>query len=349
MKHTTIITRRLTPFILLFLALFLAACSSTVGGQKGTPQWIDSDSKKFPKAMYLVGQGMGDNASDAKDRARSDLAKQFEVAVVEQSQQSQNFSSSSVGGVAQQSLEQRISRQLLTRTSRTLEGVEIAEQWQNKDSGQYYALAILSRPRAQRQFEQKIRALDDQAQQSLQQAELENDNLIKAANVHKAIKAQQQRLVVQSSLQVVDSSGRGKPPTISLAELVRSRETLLAKVRMYSRSDATGSVTNENLEKIMAAAVAGAGFSHADKTVASYHLVLELALDPGIMERGWYWARGTVQVILLSPDGKEIGVQRWPIKASATTSERANQRLLTEIDAILKKNLRQTLLGFVLQ
>jgi hypothetical protein len=54
-------------------------------------------------------------------------------------------------------------------------------------------------------------------------------------------------------------------------------------------------------------------------------------------------------VTLLRPDGKEIGVQRWPLKASATTLERANQRLVTEIDAILKKNLRQTLLSFVLQ
>jgi hypothetical protein len=136
---------------------------------------------------------------------------------------------------------------------------------------------------------------------------------------------------------------------MSLAELVRSREVLLSKVTVYSRSDVKGGVADKNLEKILAAAIAGAGLRHADEGAASYHLLLELALDPGIMERGWYWGRGTIQVTLLKPDGKEIGVQRWPIKVSATTPERANQRLVTEVDAILKKNLRETLLSFVLQ
>ena len=330
----------------MLLCLFAAACASTPGGDGGRPDWIDGQSKKYPPALYLSGQGSALTLQDAKDRARSELAKQFEVAVRERSQQSQTFSSQQAGGETMQSLDQKISRQLLTYTSRSLQGVQIAEQWRDEANDEHHALAVLSRGRARHQFEQKIGALDDQSRQRLRQAEVENALLKRAAFVQQAIAAQQQRVVVQSSLQVADASGRGIPPDMSLAELERSRDALLDRITLLPT--ASGEMAPDLID-LLSAASAGAGFKVTNSIQADYRLFAEALLDPVIEESGWYWIRGTMQLNLVDNAGNDIGVKRWPLKASSTSLERTRQRLLSEMDALLKDELRETLLGFAVK
>jgi hypothetical protein len=327
----------------MLLCLFAAACASTPDNESGRPDWIDGQSKQYPSALYLSGQGSALSAQDARDRARGELAKQFEVAVREHSQQSQTFSSQQSGVESMQSLNQKISRQLLTYTSQSLQGVQIVELWQDEANNQHHALAVLSRNRARHQFEQEIRALDDQSQQWLRQAEVENTLLKRAAFVQQAIAAQQQRGVVQSSLQVVDAIGRGKPPVMSLAELERSRDALLNRITLLPT--ASGEMAPD-LTNLLSAASASAGFKVTNSTQADYRLNVRALLDPVIEQSGWYWIRGTLQLNLVDNDGNDIGVKRWPLKASSTTVERAQQRLLSDVDALLKDEFRETLLGF---
>ena len=49
---------------------------------------------------------------------------------------------------------------------------------------------------------------------------------------------------------------------------------------------------------------------------------------------------------MLDNNGNDIGVQRWPLKVASVTAEQAEQRLLSDIDAILKNELRTPVLGF---
>ena len=205
--------------IVSLLSLTMTACSFTTNSPDQPPDWVNGQSRKFASTLYLSGQGSGLTQNDAKDRARSDLAKQFEIAVKERSQQSQIFTSEQIDGETRQSLNQSISRQLLTYSSRSLKGVEIVEQWHNLNNGIYYALAVLSRNKSSQQFEQEIQSLDQHSRQRLQQAEAESSKLTRAALIQQAINSQKQRIVVQSSLQVVDLSGRGKPPSLSIARI----------------------------------------------------------------------------------------------------------------------------------
>ncbi len=329
--------------VILLLCLFAAACASTNGGNGGRPDWIDGQSEQYPPALYLSGQGSAISAQDAKDRARAELAKQFEVAVRERGQQAQIFSSQQAGGVNTQSLEQRISRQLLTSTSRNLQGVQIVDQWLDDANNRYHALAVLSRGRARFQFEQEIADLDEQSRQWLQRAEAEDRPLYRAAFVHQAIAAQRRRAVAQSSLQVVDASGRGKPPAMSLAELERSRDALLNRVTLIPA--ASGEIAAGLIEQLSAAS-AGAGFRVSNDAPVSYRLRAQALLDPVIEQDGWYWIRGTLQLNLVDAAGKDIGVKRWELKASSTDIERTRQRLLNDTDTLLKQELRETLLGF---
>ena len=330
----------------MLLCLLAAACASTPGGDGDRPDWIDGQSGRYPQALYLSGQGNALTPQDAKDRARGELAKQFEVAVRERSQQSQTFSSQQAGGESIQSLDQKVSRGLLTSTSKSLQGVQIAEQWRDEANDQHYALAVLSRSRARFQFEQEIRALDDQSRQWLRRGEAENTLLKRAGFVQQAVAAQQRRIVVQSSLQVVDASGRGEPPVMSLAELERSRDALLNRITLLPT--ASGAMASD-LTNLLSAASAGAGFKIANSTQPDYRLLVQAQLDPVIEQSGWYWIRGTLQLNLVDNAGNDIGVERWELKASSTSVERTQQRLLSDTDALLKDKLRETLLGFAVR
>ncbi len=333
-------------YVTILLCFFAGACASTPDDDGGRPDWIDGQSIRYPQALYLSGQGSALAPQDAKDRARSELAKQFEVAVRESGQQTQTFSSQQAGGESLQSLEQKVSRRLLTSTSKNLQGVQIAEQWHDEANGRHHALAVLSRSRARFQFEQEISALDDQSRQWLRRADAEGLPLKRAGLVQQAIAAQQQRIVLQSSLRVVDTSGRGRPPSMSLAELERSRDTLLNRITL--QPSASGEMASA-LTNLLSAACASAGFRLADSDLADYRLQVQAQLDPVIEQSGWYWIRGTLQLNLVDNAGNDIGVERWELKASSTTVERTQQRLLSDTDALLKDELRPTLLGFAVK
>lgn len=330
----------------MLLCLFAAACATAPGEHGERPDWIDGHSENYPPALYLTGQGNASNAQDARDRARGELAKQFDVAVRERSQQTQTFSSQQGGDEDSQSLEQKVSRQLLTSTSKSLQGVQITELWHDRANDRFHALAVLSRSRARHQFEQEINALDDQSRQWLVRAEAENALLKRAAYVQQAIAAQQRRVLAQSSLQVVDASGRGSPPTLSLAELERSRDALLQRITLLA--GASGEMAAD-LADLLSAACAGAGFRVANSGAADYRLLARTLLDPVIEKDGWYWLRGTLQLDLFDPAGNEIGARRWELKVTSTSAERSRQRLLSDIDALLKRELRDSLLGFAVQ
>ncbi len=332
--------------ILVVTMLLTTACSFTADNPDSPPEWVNGKSKKYASALYLSGQGSAPSPDDAKDRARSDLAKQFEVAIKEQGQQSQIFTSEQADGETVQSLNQKITRQLLTYTARTLKGVEIAEQWRDPGEDIHYALAVLSRNKAQLQFEQNIRSLDQQSHQRLRQAEAETSPLRRASLVQQAIDSQKQRIVVQSSLQVVDLSGHGKPPTLSLSELIRSRDALLKNISI--QPTATGEMSIE-LVKLLGSAIAGAGFGIENTDGADYRLSVRTLLDPVFEDNGWYWLRGTLQINLTDESGNDVGIQRWPLKVSSTNVTRSRERLLSAVDELLKSELRDVLLGFAVK
>ncbi len=329
------------PILLTLTTLLLTACSTTP--QKvNEPAWLSDNSTKFPAALYLTGQGSGADLNIAKDSARSDLAKQFEVAVYERSQQTQEYLRSQQQGEVVESLEQQVSRKLTSETSRTLQGVEIGEQWHDKTNKRYHALAVLSRHRSQQQLEQQIVSLDNNTAQRIKQAESTDDPLTKAGLIQQVIELQQQRSVVQSSLQVVDASGHGKPATISLAELQRSRDAIINTIKLAT--NATGAMQDELQQQLGSAASAAGFFLHEE--APDYTLTITTKLDPPIIQNGWYWLRGTLELNLKDSAGKDAGVKRWPLKATSTTMEQTRQRLLNDTNTLLSRELRNTVLEF---
>lgn len=331
------------PLFIISITL-ISACAGTPKMAE-RPAWIDGQSERYSHQLYLTGQGSAATLEDAKDRARADLAKQFEVTLWERSQQQQEYRKQQEGEESDESLEQRVSRQLITRTARTIEGVEIAATWRDEATRSYHALAVLSRNKARQQFEQQITALDQQIKLRLIQAENENDPLRKTGLLQQAIDTHLQRTTAQRALQVVDPSGRGLPPSVSLGELLHTRDNLIKRIKLLPK---TAGPLASLIQPILSGNAANAGFRIASEMEADYTLIAATQLEPPLREGGWTWLRGNLELTLRDNSEHDIGVRRWPLKVASTTIEQAENRLLNDIDAILKNELRVTVLGFVM-
>jgi len=101
------------------------------------------------------------------------------------------------------------------------------------------------------------------------------------------------------------------------------------------------------LQQQLGSAASAAGFFMHEEA-PDYTLTITTKLDPPIIQQGWYWLRGALELNLKDSAGKDAGVKRWPLKATSTTMEQTRQRLLNDTNTILSQELRSTVLGFSL-
>ena len=328
--------------IVIFLAmgLVLSACGTT-GNTR--PDWIDTKSKNYPSERYMTGQGESERQAQARDRARADLAKVFQVAVVEQSRDIVRFSSHGVGKDAVKQLESEASRDIETRTEQVLSGIEIADTWQDPKDKNYHALAVLDRLQTATRLRQEINQLDDVTDQYIATAQNTPDLIARIGSASRAVEAQVERDGTQRILKIVDRSGVGVIPKHNLGKLVTSRDALVKRLTIspkISRDDIGG------LERTMSGALASAGFSHKDKD-ASYVLDATLETLPIEDKEGWMWVRASLDINLQdAKTGESRGSHRWDFKASAQTVESAKKRVKSNVDKILKDELKDKIISF---
>ena len=327
---------------LLFILLLgvLTACSQATK-PNAQPGWIMGQDAKYPSSNYLLGRGQGDNLAIAKDRARADLAKNFSVNV---SEQTKDVSAYAQGANGPAKNSQDVSRSLSTRTDEMLRGVEIGETWQDPVTQEYYALAVLSRLKADTALRQQISDLDASTRAYLSQAQASNDLFVKIANASRAVDTQTTRTGLQQELQVVDITGRGMPPIWPLGQLQADRSALLARLKISAA--ATGQDA-EVVQPILAGALANAGFTVAvgggDYTMTANLSYANLSLRGD----GWYWITGTLQVTLDANNGGQAhGVHRWDVKVSATDPQLVHQRLMDQVALDLNTDIQSTILSF---
>lgn len=325
--------------IILALGMILVGCGGSRGGVvEGGPDWLDGTSKAHPSVAYIIGTGSSASLDDAKNRARAEIAKVFEVAVTEQSSDNLQYLSDANGS----QLAQRIERDTTSRTSKILRGVEIVDSWLDKQSGQFYALAVLHRGRTANTLRQQIQQLDSASAAHVEKARSSTDTLGKLSHASAALSQQLQRAGLQRSLQVVDNSGRGITPRWNLAELGSDFRAQLERVKIQPRLTQGPSTFKPSLD----GALGEAGFLVKEGQVPDFILSTRLILSEPKKKQKWYWVQGRLEILLSTPQGRIRGTQRWPIKESATQSDIAQKRALDSAGNILKSELRSTLLGF---
>lgn len=328
------------PVLIILAGLVLGGCAATT---QTKPDWVDARSKDYPTERYLIGRGEAERQAPARDRARADLAKIFQVAVVEQSSDIIKYSSHGIGRDAVKQLESEASRDIETRTEQVLSGIDIADIWQDPQDKSYHALAVLDRLQTGNRLRQEINQLDDVTDQYIGVAKNTPDLITRIGAASRAVQTQIQRDSSQRILKIVDRSGVGVIPKYNLGKLVTDRDALVKRLTITPKvsQDGVG-----GLERILAGALASAGFSPRSNN-ADYILDANLETQPIEDKEGWMWVRASLDINLLdTKTGQSRGSYRWDIKESAQTEASAKQRVKDKLDQLLKDELKQTIISF---
>jgi len=321
------------------LALMLTLLPGCASKPAATPDWVAGDSASYNSTQYLIGRGQGANQEEARDRARADLAKIFQVAVIAESEDVQKFKTEAAGPGQ---YEGQASRSITTRTEQSIRGIQIAETWQDPTTKSYYALAVLPRLQAAANLRQQISQLDGASATQIEQSRKNTDLFLKIAAANSALESQQQRDALQKSLQIVDVTGRGVEAKWNSAKLESDLDELLKRVRISSKV-AAGSAPG--LEDVVAGALAKAGFMIETGQNPDFELQAKMELADLGMQQGWYWQRGVLEISLTeTASGRVRGTKRWNIKSNAQDRESAIKRAMNEADTILKQELRTTII-----
>lgn len=326
-----------------FLSTTVLAAGCAALRKDAAPDWVAGPSATYPDTRYLIGRGQADDQELARDRARADLAKVLEAAVSVETTDVTSFSTKSERG-AKPLAETQVTRNIVVRTEQIVQGIQIADLWQDTKTRKHWALAVLSRPQASAALRQEIERLDSATRAYVLQARNAPDLLQQAAAANQALESQIERDAAQKTLRVIDSTGRGVEPEFNSGRLAADLDTLLNRMRMRPQlvPDSVG-----GLEGMLAGAMSAAGFVPTSASDAPYVLTGSLRLDDLGLAEGWYWTRGTLEVQILDvASGKVRGNKRWEIKTSGQHSATARRRALDQADETLKRELRATILGF---
>jgi hypothetical protein len=320
-------------------ALMFSLLSGCASKPPVPPDWIAGDSAKYSSAQYLIGRGQAATQEEARDRARADVAKIFQVAVIAESEDVQKFKTDPSGPGQ---YEGQASRSITTRTEQIVRGIQIAEMWQDPVSKSNYALAVLPRLQAAASLRQQISQLDEATGTHIEQSRNNSDLFLKIAAASQALESQQERDLLQKSLQIVDTVGRGLEAKWNSAKLKSDLDELLKRVRISTKV-AAGSASG--LEDVVAGALAKSGFMIETGQNPDFELQAKMELADLGFQEGWYWQRGVLDVTLTEPaTGRVRGTKRWNIKSNAPDRESASKRAMSQADTVLKQELRTAII-----
>ena len=180
------------------------------------PAWVDGRSPAHDERSYLTGVGQGGTRSSAENNARARIALIFRAKIESASQDYMaSFTKSGAKPIEVQSVEN------LTKvsTEKTLQGVTIAETWDD-GKGSFHALAVLERAPAAAALRERIQDLDKRTAAALNGARKTNDKIRKLRALRAASRFIQQRIASNEELRVVSPDGRAIPPPHSAADII---------------------------------------------------------------------------------------------------------------------------------
>ena len=327
---------------LLFLLLSLSACmqSTPVMSRGDAPEWINGEPDLYPNFKYLSATGSASNVETAKSRALANLSKIFEVRIREVSTARQNVSSHRENDEETVAVDLSRSSTVNTHTDKMIEGARIAEQWQSPDDLTWYALAVLDRGQAGNNLRQEMNRIDEETAFLLEQADKRQDPLQRIADLSQALQKQYDRQLLQKTLKVIDTRGKGAPASWNLTELKERRDQALRRLPIATGVDED---SIGGLDRILQAAASEAGLKPGQ---GGYRLSAALHTQDVLRRQGWYWLRGTLKLTLSDASGTALGYKSWPLKVSAQDEGQLASRMRKQVEKKLDTELLDTLLSF---
>ena len=314
--------------VITVLSLFLMSC--------GGSELVREDVGDYDLNKYLIGTGVADTEKNAKARARSDLAKVFEVEVKEDTLDTSQFQSGAKGV----NKSWKINRNISTYTNKVLTGVQIASVKKDKKTQQYRAIALLPRDQAATSLKQQLNLVDTDINALLNDADNTNNLLESVRLNYKALVKQKQREQLQKALVVVDTSGEG---ITSSQSYVQVAQKLSASIQQLRFSVVLKGQSKLDIVKITHSALANVGVTvTAD---GDYQLQTSIqVIDLGV-QQDWNWFKALVSLQIKDAQRRPLAEKKVEIKVAALDKASAKLKLEKKLLKITEETLLKMLLN----
>ena len=314
--------------VITVLSLFLMSC--------GGSELVREDVGDYDLNEYLIGTCVADTEKNAKARARSDLAKVFEVEVKEDTLDTSQFQSGAKGV----NKSWKINRNISTYTNKVLTGVQIASVKKDKKTQQYRAIALLPRDQAATSLKQQLNLVDTDINALLNDADNTNNLLESVRLNYKALVKQKQREQLQKALVVVDTSGEGITSSQSYVQVAQKLSTSIQQLRF--------SVVLKGQSKLDIVKITHSALANVGVTVTAdgdYQLQTSIqVIDLGV-QQDWNWFKALVSLQIKDAQRRPLAEKKVEIKVAALDKASAKLKLEKKLLKITEETLLKMLLN----
>jgi hypothetical protein len=333
-------------------------CSAACAAGRGQPDWIDGSAAAYPKAQYLVGIGEGDHLDAARDRARAEIARIFEVRIEDSVVDRSEMVAVMEAARRWSSIVERMAVETRTTTEVALEGVEIAETWEDPVTRRVYALAVLGKQRAQRRLLEQAKRRTEEILGFREAAKRANGALARVRAHVSAARASRERDRLLAHARVVGPvhSTLLEAPVLEVQTEVFELQVLEQLARVEFAVCARGAGTSGDgdlpgLREALTARLTRMGFRAADaaSALAALQINCRLALQPiergqpGWAHYGWEGACDVADTSGAVLSAADSGSESHPVDTTARAKARARaEQILAEA---VERELQRYLYG----
>lgn len=221
--------KRYLPYLLAFM-LMTGGCSHkpSPAPVSTKPDWTSGSSSRYGSRQYLTAVGVGTSQRQAEDAARRELAGIFKVRILATTL---DWMKSETLPGQKETFAQKIETMTSTSVDQVLEGCSIAEHWEDRERGTFYALAILDRERSAGILRERIRKLDGEVE-ALNSVQDDRSPLSGLREAIHAAEAIQKRDLLNSELAVASTDGNGIPAPYSYGKAAATINRILSSVKI---------------------------------------------------------------------------------------------------------------------
>ena len=237
----------------LFLALICALFIISPLFAKA-PDWVNGESKLYPKDNYIIGIGIGKNIDEARSAARAEIAKTFGATITQNTNDTvKEIGFSDGNGKNITTLETQANTQV--STNQVLNGIEVPETWVNPKSGSIYALAVLEKVKMKAALSDELIGYENSLKYELEESKKPYGAVEKIRSYTRMLSAIKERNAVYAKMRVLGATIDSSEETQE-SEILQKRSIACAKIDFIVEAD------NENgLEDALKAAITKNGFS----------------------------------------------------------------------------------------
>ena len=333
---------RMLAKILITMACGLAG--SAVAAER-QPEWVTGTPRFYASELYIVGVGSGDDRSDAETRARAGVSAVFSVRVTGQTQVSASQKEVVEGNRTKFSSTQTVIQEATAVTGRVLEGVAIAETWEDPASHRIYALAVLNRKKAATVVRQKLQDLETAAKPQIAQLAAESDSMRRAGAGFRVQSLAAHREALVGDLRVIQP-GADDASDVDWEASRRSADAAVRALQVSVRVD--GSESARAVQTGAVKAMSGLGIRVAEAgTNPNIAVVVTLEAATTGPQDGWYYTRLTATAYATDVKlGTQVTQFDASMRKAATDPSEASHRASDAVAKLVAEGLQPALRAY---